>query len=99
MPLRQAQKLCPGAVFLEGRHHVYRCFTARIFEMLGPISPYVDTYLDEAFCDLSEVLDHLETSIFFDVCHVSATANRAISDRVAEVLAQRGCLEAAREGP
>jgi len=53
MPLREARRLCPRAVFLEGRHHVYRCFTARIFEILRGVSPRVDTYLDEAFCDLS----------------------------------------------
>ncbi|MHC4600577.1 MAG: DNA polymerase Y family protein, partial [Planctomycetota bacterium] len=53
MGLREARRLCPRGVFLEGRQNIYRCFTARIFEILREFSPHVDTYLDEAFCDLS----------------------------------------------
>jgi DNA polymerase-4 len=52
MGLREARRRCRGAVILKGRHHIYRCFTARIFEILRHVSPHVDTYLDEAFCDL-----------------------------------------------
>jgi DNA polymerase-4 len=52
MGLKEAKRLCPKGVFLEGRQNIYRCFTARIFEILRDLSPHVDTYLDEAFCDL-----------------------------------------------
>ncbi len=49
---------------------------------------------EEAFCDLSDALDSLEKSVFFDICHVSATANRTVSDRIAEVLLETGRIEA-----
>lgn len=50
---------------------------------------------EETFCDLSHALDHLEGCLFFDVCHLSATANRTISDRIADRLAERGILKTA----
>jgi lysophospholipase L1-like esterase len=51
-----------------------------------------------AFCDLSDVLDPMEGTVFFDVCHVSAAANERISDRIAETLAQGGHLSGAKAG-
>jgi len=40
------------------------------------------------FHDLSDVLDDIEKCVFFDPCHVSAIANEAIGDRIAEVLVE-----------
>jgi DNA polymerase-4 len=53
MSLRDARRLCREGVFLKGRQPIYRCFASRIFEILRETAPSVDTYLDEAFCDLS----------------------------------------------
>jgi len=53
MPIHHARRMCPEAVVLEGRHEVYRCFTDRIFEMCRDLSPAVETYLDEAYVDLT----------------------------------------------
>ncbi len=53
MPLSEATRLCPDAVIVEGHAQVYRCFAGEIFARCREISPAVETYLDEAYCDLS----------------------------------------------
>jgi len=52
MPLSEARRLCPQAVVIEGRAQVYRCFAEQIFARCREVSPAVETYLDEAYCDL-----------------------------------------------
>src|SRR5947209_3591620 len=53
MALTEAKRLCPQAVILEGHAQIYRCFAEVIFAHCRAISPAVETYLDEAYCDLS----------------------------------------------
>ena len=53
MPLHTARRLCPDAVILEGHCATYRCFAEQIFEQCRRISPNIETYLDEAYCDLT----------------------------------------------
>ena len=53
MPLTEARRLCPGAVVLDGHAQVYRCFAEVIFDCCREISPGVETFLDEAYCDLT----------------------------------------------
>lgn len=51
MPLRDARKLCPGLVILEGHYPIYRCFAERVFEICRDYAPAMESHLDEAFCD------------------------------------------------
>src|SRR5438552_8567521 len=53
MPLSEARRLCPRAVILEGHAQVYRCFADEIFARCRRLAPAVETYLDEAYCDLT----------------------------------------------
>ena len=53
MPLRQARRLCPQVVILDGNYSVYRCFADRVFDICGEFACGVETYLDEAYCDLT----------------------------------------------
>jgi DNA polymerase-4 len=53
MALSEAKRLCPGAVILEGHAQVYRCFAEEIFARCRALAPAVETYLDEAYCDLT----------------------------------------------
>ena len=54
MPLRTAGRLCPHAVFLEGRHDLYTQWSDRIAEILAKFSPVVEmASIDEAYLDLS----------------------------------------------
>lgn len=54
MPLRTAGKLCPHAIFLEGRHDLYAEWSDRIATILSRFSPVVEmASIDEAYLDLS----------------------------------------------
>jgi DNA polymerase-4 len=53
MRLSEARRLCPQVVILEGHAHVYRCFAEEIFAHCRRLAPEVETYLDEAYCDLT----------------------------------------------
>jgi len=53
MSLSEAKRLCPEAVIMEGHAQVYRCFAEEIFARCRAIAPEIETYLDEAYCDLT----------------------------------------------
>ena len=53
MPLHQAKRLCPHAVVLKGHQPTYQCFAEQIFDVCRQIAPGVETYLDEAYADLT----------------------------------------------
>ncbi len=54
MPLRTAGRLCPHAVFLEGRHELYSEWSDRVAAILSQFSPVVEmASIDEAYLDLS----------------------------------------------
>jgi DNA polymerase-4 len=40
-------------VILDGHAQVYRCFAEEIFACCRDVSPTIETYLDEAYCDLT----------------------------------------------
>lgn len=61
MPLREAVRLCPDAVFLTGSYHEYRRVSDGVFAFLRDLSPDVEVVsLDEAYVDLegAERLHH-----------------------------------------
>jgi DNA polymerase-4 len=53
MELAAARQRCPGLVVLKGSQAVYRCFSARIWELCREMAPAVDTYLDDAYLDMA----------------------------------------------
>lgn len=53
MSLRDAQRICPQLVVLPGQAAVYRAFSERIFGLAAELSPDVETYLDDAYIDLT----------------------------------------------
>jgi DNA polymerase-4 len=52
-PITRAVSLCPDVVVLKGHQHTYASFAERIFDYCRELSPTVEVYLDEAFCDLT----------------------------------------------
>ena len=52
-PITRALRLCPELVVLKGHQHTYRSFAERIFDHCRDLTPLVEVYLDEAFCDLT----------------------------------------------
>jgi len=56
MPSARARRLCPHAVFLDGRHDVYAEYSRRLHGVLTSFTPFVEGIsLDEAFLDVSSV--------------------------------------------
>jgi len=53
MRLSEARRRCPGVIILEGHEKVYRAFAGRIFDLCRSVAPAMETYLDEAYCDLT----------------------------------------------
>jgi DNA polymerase-4 len=54
MPLRTAGRLCPHAVFLDGRHSLYSQWSDRVATVLAKFSPIVEMVsIDEAYLDLA----------------------------------------------
>jgi len=54
MPLAQAYRLCPQAIFLQGDFTKYRDFSARFMEILANFSPSLEPGgLDEAYLDVT----------------------------------------------
>ncbi len=57
MPSVVARRLCPHAIFLDGRYHRYVEESTKLHEILGTITPLVEGIsLDEAFLDVSGAL-------------------------------------------
>jgi DNA polymerase-4 len=52
-PLSEARRACPGVVILDGCEAVYAAFARRIFELCASLSPAMETFLDEAFVELT----------------------------------------------
>ncbi len=53
MSLRDARRLCPTLVILPGHAPTYRAFAEQIFSLTAALSPAVETYLDDAYVDLT----------------------------------------------
>lgn len=53
MSLRQARRLCPQVVILDGNYPVYRCFAECVFAICAAFACGLETYLDEAYGDLT----------------------------------------------
>lgn len=53
MPLSRAARLCPSVVILDGSYPTYRALAERIFSFCRDVSPNVETFLDEAYVELT----------------------------------------------
>lgn len=54
MPMTEARRRCPGAIFLSGNHALYRRVSAQLYAIFRRFAPVVERLaLDEAFLDVS----------------------------------------------
>ncbi len=54
MPLREAYKVCPQAVFIRGNYQVYQAFSEKFFAILRDYTPDIEvSSLDEAYLELT----------------------------------------------
>ena len=60
MPVTRARRLCPQAVFIPPRHHVYAAVSREVMEVFRSVTPEVEPLaLDEAFLDVSGAIRRL----------------------------------------
>jgi DNA polymerase-4 len=60
MPVGQAQRMCPRAVFVAPRHRVYAAVSREVMAIFGTVTPEVEPLaLDEAFLDVAGALRRL----------------------------------------
>ena len=55
-PLSEARRCCRSLIVLPGSQAVYHAFAERVWELCREIAPTVETYLDDAYLDLSSTL-------------------------------------------
>jgi len=53
MSLAEARWRCPCLKVLDGEYAVYRSFAERMWELAGMLSPCMETFLDDAYLDLT----------------------------------------------
>jgi DNA polymerase-4 len=53
MSLAEASERCPELIVRKGSYPVYRCFAARVWDLCREVAPAVDTYLDDAYMDMT----------------------------------------------
>lgn len=96
MPLVQAEKLCPNAVFLPGRHRLYAKYSRRVYALLRRLSPVVEyASIDEFYLDLTgcermyrgdpwAAVDRIRASVR-ERCGLPCTAALAANKYVAKI--------------
>lgn len=79
MPSSVARRLCPSAVFLDGRFHRYIEESKKLHGILESVTPLVEGIsLDEAFLDVSGT-----THLFGDGLVIAETIRRRVADELA----------------
>ena len=111
MPVSRALSLCPAAIVLPSRHHLYRDYSRQVMAILREVSPIVEQMsVDEAFLDLSELVPSWQHAV--EVAHelqkrvkeeigLSASLGVATNKLVAKVASDRdkpGGLTVVRPG-
>lgn len=89
MPIVQARKLCPHAIFLDPNFQAYSEFSRRMFEIMRKYSPIVEaTSVDEGYADLTGTL-RLHMASPWEVahrllCEIRSTLDIKVSGGLAE---------------
>jgi nucleotidyltransferase/DNA polymerase involved in DNA repair len=78
MPMRQARRLCPHAIFLPVRRRRYAQVSAQVMEILGSYTPLLEKLsIDEAFLDVTA-----STALFGPGPEIAAQIKRRIREEL-----------------
>jgi nucleotidyltransferase/DNA polymerase involved in DNA repair len=103
MPLREAMRLCPGAVVVPVRHRVYSEYSQRVMDLLREYSPRVEQVsIDEAYVEIeegrdavriaSEIQQRIKTELGLD-CTLGVASNKLVSKIACNTVKPRGLVQ------
>ena len=74
MPLISASRLCPDAIFIEGKYSIYREFSERFMLILADYTPFIEPGgIDEAYLDVTGF-----ESLHGSICQMAESLKRRI---------------------
>ncbi len=102
MPLFQAARLCPQAVIVPVRHHVYSDYSRRVMAILREASPRVgQVSIDEAYAEIEpdrdaahvarEIQRRIKNEIGLD-CTIAVATNKLVSKVACNTVKPRGFI-------
>lgn len=107
MPVKEAYRLCPQGIFLEGDFSAYREFSNKVFEVIYQFTPYVEVVsIDEAYLDVTASLNDrvtpkdlalsIHSQIFNSTkltCSIGIAANKLVAKIAAGKAKPNGIFE------
>ncbi len=102
MPLFQAARLCPQAIIVPVRHHVYSEYSRRVMAILRAASPLVEQVsIDEAYVEIEPARDaahvargiqqRIKNEIGLD-CTIAVASNKLVSKVACNTVKPRGFI-------
>ena len=102
MPLREAARLCPQAIIVPVRHHVYSQYSRRVMDLLREISPLVEQVsIDEAYVEITpdreaarlgqEAQQRIRVELGLD-CTIALATNKLVSKVACNTVKPRGWI-------
>ena len=102
MPLFQATRLCPQAIIVPVRHHVYSEYSRRVMAILREASPLVEQVsIDEAYAEIEpardaaqvarEIQARIKSEIGLD-CTIAVATNKLVSKVACNTVKPRGFI-------
>ncbi|MBI4674044.1 MAG: DNA polymerase IV [Chloroflexi bacterium] len=102
MPLREAQRLCPQAIIVPVRHHIYSEHSQRVMNLLREISPLVEQVsIDEAYIEITPERDgvaaarEIQQRIHDELrlsCTIAVASNKLVSKIACNTVKPRGFI-------
>ncbi len=102
MPLREAARLCPTAIIVPVRHHVYSDYSRRVMSVLREISPLVEQVsIDEAYVEIPPERDaaqlgqaaqaRIKSELGLD-CTIALATNKLVAKVACNTVKPRGWI-------
>jgi len=100
MPLFEASRLCPQAVIVPVRHHVYSQYSQRVMAILREVSPLAEQVsIDEAYVEIApdreagqvarQVQQRIKNEIGLD-CTIAVATNKLVAKVACNTVKPRG---------
>jgi DNA polymerase-4 len=102
MPLHEALRLCPQAIVVTPRHHVYSEYSHRVMDLMRAYAPQVEQVsIDEAYVEIEpekdaaqiarEIQARIKTEIGLD-CTIAVASNKLVSKIACGAVKPRGFI-------